>query len=222
MSVSTWNLLAGIRVLDYGASSISLGSQPVMIFIIAIPIIITVIAFLNNKNISDLKFALISENLSLVYLIYMIVLGFFVGEIGSLLNTTSNLAAYYYISYDVSCKLTFWFYLNILVVVALFTFSFLVLIQKFTWETDLVAKYNTPKTQQTVNQMKETVANVTSTVTEKAQETFLNVKDSLTEQKRNTESNIDTGKRFCTQCGAALKPGSKFCTQCGTKIKVQE
>lgn len=40
----------------------------------------------------------------------------------------------------------------------------------------------------------------------------------LSSQKLSAPSLAATGKKFCPQCGASLRPGLKFCSSCGAKI----
>jgi uncharacterized membrane protein len=47
---------------------------------------------------------------------------------------------------------------------------------------------------------------------------FFSIKE-LKQSPTEAEPNLDSEKRFCTNCGAPLKPGSIFCQKCGKKIE---
>lgn len=118
-------------------------------------------------------------------------------------------------SYGITVKSTFWFYLNIIALIIVMILGALVLLNKMTLDTDLIAFVKSDQTKQALDQMKQTATNVASTVSEKTKETIDNVKESIDEKKNESSKGI---KKYCTNCGGELKPDAKFCSKCGAKV----
>lgn len=202
MTLSLWGAMTGHVGYSgyYSVSELtnSMNGIPLLILIVILPVLIAVLAFVPNLKLKESVQAILIENLSLIYLIYLIIVG---ATIGTLNSTIRELMNSLYSYYDVTfiLKLTFGYYLNFIAIAGIFVLSLLVIIGKLTWDHDFGAKFQSVVPQQPVQQSTQAPINTTSSSTETVTPT--------------------TPKKYCTQCGAPLKLGVKFCTQCGAKLE---
>ena len=160
----------------------------IMLFGILLPIGIIVVTFikkLNDKIASIITVAAAGTDL-------LLWIGFVIG----VNNALSEVKEY------VTVKTTFWFWLNLILLLSVIALGVMVLLGKMTMDTDLIAFFKGGGSKQMLRDMSGAVSRAAS-----------NVATGIS--NRNAR---ETAIGFCQKCGAPIQYGCAFCTTCGEKV----
>lgn len=191
-----WDLVRGVSVTLFGETEDILDPLPLLIIYLILPIVILILIVRNNGNEKrSILPALILSGVDLAcWLILMALINAMIHE---------KVGAFSRSIYSA------WFYLNIIVLIAMVALEVLIFMGKIQLNLDLVSLTNSDRTRATLSQISENVSSMAG---------------SVSEMVKNTASNIGNKKPqgeiigYCMKCGNPLIYGTKFCTKCGTPI----
>ena len=106
-------------------------------------------------------------------------------------------------------KTTFWFVLNVIVMLLMIASAVLVAIRVWQMDTDLAEAASGGGTQAALNQISDTVKQVSGTVTQIAG----NVAENM-----GNKTQKEPAIGYCSKCGTPITYGNKFCITCGTPV----
>lgn len=186
MNVNVMTAVGGVSM--YGEKVIK--PQPLMLVLLVIPAAIFVLLLI--KKYMDKKNARIIAVLGVCDLILWFVFQF----------AAKSIAEKNYCSF----KVTAWYVINIIVQLLIILLSVLVVRQKMEMDSDLMTIFSGDGKQKVLNQMAETMSQMSGAVTKLAG----NVENKQTVRKDTIG--------FCSKCGTPIEYGCRFCSSCGTPV----
>ncbi len=186
MNVNVMTAVGGVSM--YGEKVIE--PQPLMLVLLVIPAAIFVLLLI--KKYMDKKNARIIAVLGVCDLILWFVFQF----------AAKSIAEKNYCSF----KVTAWYVINIIAQLLIILLSVLVVRQKMEMNSDLMTLFSGDSKQKALNQMAETMSQMSGAVTKLAG----NVENKHAVHKDTIG--------FCSKCGSSIEYGCKFCSSCGAPV----
>lgn len=189
MNISAMTAVKGISLYEEQV----VDPHPVMLICLLLPIAVFILLFL--KKFSEQKTAGIIAACSIAdFAIWLI-----------FYSTVKNKAEEKHCSFET----TGWYTVNLIVILLLILFSILIALKKIEMEKNLISLFSSGGGREILNQMSDTVGQMSSAVSSLAG----SVADNM-DQKKAKEDVIG----YCSKCGSPIAYDCRFCISCGAPV----
>lgn len=195
ISLSFYNLILGLNISGYDI----LPANPNLIIILVLLIVIVATLSIPYRKLTNPRKALISLIAAMVTLINV------VAEKRILFR-----------DFEGWMETTIFYSVLVFFLIVIIVLSFLVLVQRIHFDTDLISVFTSDKIKQAFICFGKGILNVLCNIGIHMKNTFFEVIQSLKEEPK--KHNEKTGKKYCSRCGAKITPGSHYCSKCGNKL----